>query len=206
MFAGSAGAVTTFFEDFESATGTGGGAAGNFGGGTGGSFGAYGTGQNYSADPHGTSVTGGGGFYGHLIGVTNPAVSNAVILGAGDTVFTFSAYLASYTPQSDFTQLSVEFFSDALGTASLGTTILASGNEEGSSATPSGTWAADNWSLYTANGTVAAGSQSFRILYGGAGNDTYADNVSFSVDTVPEPSSALLAGLGFLGLLARRRR
>lgn len=207
MFAGSAGAATTFFEDFESATSTGSGPAGIFGGGTGGSVGAYGSGQNYSSDPHGASVTGGGSFYGHTIGVPNPAISDAVVLGAGDTEYTFSAFLASWTGDGDFTQISVEFFSDVAGTVSLGApTILASGDVEGSSTTPSGSWNANNWSLYTANGSVAAGSQSFRMIYGGTGNDTYADNISFVVDAVPEPSSALLAGFGLMGLLGRRRR
>jgi len=205
MFAGSAGAVTTFFEDFESATGTGSGAAGVFGGGTGGSFGAYASSQNYSEDSH-ASVTDGGSFYGHTIGVTNPVISDAVVLAAGDTFYEFSAFLAGYTSDADFTEISVEFFSDASGMTSLGTTLLASGDGEGSSTTPSGAWNTDNWSLYTASGTAPDGSQSFRMIYGGAGNDTYADNISLSVSPVPEPSSALLAGLGLMGLWGRRRR
>lgn len=206
MFAGSVNAATVFTEDFESATGTGGGAAGSFGGGTGGSFGAYGTGQNYSGDLHSTSVTGGGAFYGHTIGVTNPATSDAVLLTVGDVNYEFSGYLASWTGDADFTTINVEFFSDAGGTASLGTTLLASGDAEGSSTTASGPWGKENWSLYTANGTVPAGTSSFRIIYGGTGNDTYADNLNFTVSAVPEPTSSALFGLGFLGFLARRRR
>ena len=206
MFAGSVNAATIFTEDFESATGTGSGAAGAFGGGTGGSFGAYATNQNYSADLHTTSVIDGGSFYGHTIGVTNPVTSDAVALIAGDVNYEFSGYLASYTPQSDHTIINVEFFSDAAGTTSLGTTLLASGDVEGSSTTPSGSWRADNWSLYTASGTVPVDTSSFRVIFGGPGNDTYADNLRFTVSAVPEPTSSVLFGLGFLGFFARRRR
>lgn len=206
MFAGSASAATVFTEDFESASQTGGGAAGAFGGGTGGSFGAYGTAQNFSGDLHTTSVTGGGSFYGHTIGVTNPAVSDVVVLAAGDTQYTFSAWLASYTGDGDYTTVSVEYFSDVGGTASLGSVTLADGSAEGTSTTPSGAWNAENWTNYTATGTVAAGSQSFKISYGGVGNDTYADNISYSVTAVPEPSSTTLLGLGALALILRRRK
>jgi len=206
MFAGSLNAATVFTEDFESATNTGSGVAGAFGGGTGGSFGAYATGDNYSADPHGVSVTGGGSFYGHTIGVASPVVSDAVVLAAGDVNYTFSGYLAGFTGDGDFTTINVEFFSDVAGTTSLGTTLLASGDVEGSSTTPSGTWNADNWSLYTSTGTVPPGTSSFRIIYGGTGNDTYADNLNFTVDAIPEPTSSALLGLGLLGFTARRRR
>jgi hypothetical protein len=199
MFAGSVNAATVFTEDFES----GGGA---FGGGTGGSFGAYATGDNYSGDSHTISVLSGGSFYGHTIGVDSPVTSDAVVLTVGDANYAFSGYLAGYTSDGDFTTINVEFFSDGGGTTSLGTTLLASGDVEGSSTTPSGAWNADNWSLYTANGTVPAGTSSFRMIYGGAGNDTYADNLSFTVSAVPEPTSSALFGLGFLGFLARRRR
>lgn len=205
MFAGSAGAATLFTEDFESGAGqwqT--------------SWGTYGTASNYSGDLHTTSVTGGGATYGNLIGNAGATsdsaavVSNTVILAAGDTEYTFSAYLAAYTGNAgaDYAQISVEFFSDAGATTSLGVTQLASGDVEGTSTTASGAWNNVNWSEYTATGTVAAGAQSFQVIYGGPGNDAYADNINFSVTTaaVPEPSSAALIGLGGLTLILRRRK
>lgn len=215
MFAGSAGAATTFTENFESGSA--------FGGGTGGAFGTYTTGQNFSGDPH-SNVTSGGGLYGHLIGVANPAVSDAVDLSAGDVTaaaagtatYSFSAWLASYTSDTEAPQFSVEFF-DATGGggSSLGTVVLANGKSiTGSSdaATPGGAWNDKNWSLYTANGSVPTNTQSFRITYSSVtdvagtagGNDAYADNVEFTV--VPEPSSTALLGLGGLALILRRRK
>lgn len=217
MFAGSAGAVTTFTEDFET--------AGPFGGGTGGAFGTYTTGQNFSADPH-SNVTGGGAAYGHLIGVANPASSDAVEINnadlpgiiAGNGVYNFSGWLASYTADPEASQFSVQFYSDDFGLTPTGSAIILANGKviTGSSDanTPGGTWNDKNWSLYTSTGAVPTDAQSFIVTYssvttaGGAlgGNDAYADNISLSVSVVPEPSSLALLGLGGLSLLSRRKR
>lgn len=55
------------------------------------------------------------------------------------------------------------------------------------------------------NWGAAPGNDGFRITTGLSGTSNYdLDNIS--VNVVPEPSSAMLAGLGLLGLVARRRR
>ena len=43
-------------------------------------------------------------------------------------------------------------------------------------------------------------------IQGTAGGSVFVDDVSLSVDTVPEPSSAALLGLGGLALILRRRK
>lgn len=208
-FAGSVNAATVFTEDFESGAGqwqT--------------SWGVY-AGNNYSGDPH-SSVTNPGTNYGNLIGNTGatvdaaPVLSNAVALSASDisaaaagtATYDFSGWLASFTGNSEVTQISVQFYSDTAGTGGneVGASImLADGTAEGSSTTPSGAWNNKNWSNYTASGTVATGAQSFIITYGtSGGNDAYADNLSFTV--TPEPSSTALLGLGGLALILRRRK
>jgi PEP-CTERM motif len=68
-----------------------------------------------------------------------------------------------------------------------------------------------NWETYSLNlGTLSAGQHtlSFRGTEGNIGDTTaYLDAVSLSAAPVPEPLSAMLAlaGLGVLGMLARKR-
>ena len=218
MFAGAAGAATTFFEDFE-------GASTQWTG----SFGTYATDTNYSGDLHTTSVVDGGALYATLIGNTGASpdggpifatidlsAADIIAAAAGDATYSFSGWLASWTGNAEASNFSVEFFDAAAGGgSSLGVVELANGKSiTGSSDanTPSGTWNDKNWSLYEAGGSVATGTQSFVINYRSVtdaagtqgGNDAYADNVSFTV--VPEPSSVALLGLGGLALFLRRRR
>ncbi len=226
LFAGAANAATTFTEDFE-------GTATQWQTSWGSYVSGYtGTGSPHNPNVNDTGLAGGtfngGARFGHTISgaptATRPigadsngaeVISNTVALAAGDLAgiaagngtYTFSAWLAAYTGNAgaDFTQISVQFFSDAAGTVATGGSIqLASGDVEGSSTTPSGAWSNTNWSLYTASGAVATDAQSFQITFGGPGNDTYADNISFTV--VPEPSSTALLGLGGLALVLRRRK
>ena len=56
-------------------------------------------------------------------------------------------------------------------------------------------------------GPVALGVSSANYVMFGMNNGAgYVDNFQLSVNVVPEPSAALLGGLGLLGLLLRRRR
>ena len=56
----------------------------------------------------------------------------------------------------------------------------------------------------TADSSMAG--QKVGIMYQGVTNFSVVDDVSLSVDTVPEPSSTALLGLGGLALILRRRK
>ncbi len=206
MFAGAVNAATTFTEDFETGTGkwqT--------------SWGTYATATNFSGDPH-SSVTGGGVTYANLIssqGATSngaDVISNTVAIDAADfasidagtATWDASAWVATYNgganPNAERVRIDIEFFSDAGGTVSLG----AASNILEDTRAGAGT---SGWLEISNNGTVVANARSFQITYGSVlGNDAYADNISFSITPVPEPSSTALLGLGGLALILRRRK
>ncbi|MEM9416124.1 MAG: PEP-CTERM sorting domain-containing protein [Planctomycetota bacterium] len=190
VFAGYATGAT-ISENFESATQTGGGAAGNLGGGTGGEWGAYGTAQNYSGDDHTAALGGAGGsFYGHTIGVDPNPVSDAVAIDAGHNAIEVEAWLANYTADSDNTVIGIVQYSDA------GVTVVSDDDVL--------TGTQDAWEFQTGSVAVAAGATHFAVRFGGVGNDTYADNI-VATSVVPEPGSLALLGLGGLAMLRRRR-
>ncbi len=66
-----------------------------------------------------------------------------------------------------------------------------------------------NWTHYTLTNLVATGA-STAIKFGIQNNPSFTrlDNVSVNVSAVPEPETyaMMLAGLGFLGLMAKRRK
>lgn len=65
----------------------------------------------------------------------------------------------------------------------------------------------ETWETYTYDYTIAAGSDSFKIvLVGNSGGDTYFDNVGINVaSAVPVPAAAWLFGSALAGLVAVRR-
>lgn len=69
----------------------------------------------------------------------------------------------------------------------------------------------NNWETISHSGDIPTNAtwMGVQLSFSSAslnGNAGYVDNASLTITTVPEPSSALLAGLGSLGLLARRKR
>lgn len=200
MFAGSAGAAISFTSTFDDGT-----AAFNDGAWTG--FATYAYSLNYTL----TAPSGSGTHYaktndGSLtatIVLTNGGLDTATI-AAGSMQFDFSAYLGSYTGNGDRAQISYQFLDSGAATIGSATTF-----DDGLAGVVNGTW-----TQYGTTGglvpTNAAGvlitiANSASVGQSGS-NDGYADLVSFTTTTVPEPSSAALLGLGGLALILRRRK
>lgn len=152
------------------------------------------------------------------------AAASASDIDAGTAQFAFSTWLSSYTNDNNTPALRLSLYSGDNGTGTLLTTItLDRGlltNQQTTAqflATGSVINGADNattdpdyWALYEATGTLATGTRSAIIDFvagtghvNNGGNDWYADAIV--LDVVPEPSAALLGGLGALALLRRRR-
>jgi len=196
MFSGpAAGSFIQVVEDFEDPGGA-------FFGGTGGSYGSYAsTSFDFFPNPSHTAALGGtgGDFFGHTIDVESPVVSDAFAIPAGFLLISTEAWLASWTGDGDYTIIWLEFFSDSEGALSMGGPVVAL---DGSVTNGDPDWTEDNWSFYQNSVEVPVGAASLRILYGGQGNDTYADNI---VVGVPEPGTAVLLGMAGLWLVRRRR-
>jgi len=123
--------------------------------------------------------------------------------------YEMSADLFGFWTQSDWATFSVEFF-DGVGASgtSLGLVSLAGVNP--------GTWGdsltagtGDNY--FSTFGNVDPLTQSLLISVSstrvnGANNDGYADNVSFSLTSVPEPSASLALIMLGLATVCRRTR
>lgn len=122
----------------------------------------------------------------------------ATAIAAGNATFALSAFFSSYLNDDDVGNVHADFRN---ADGSIGNAV-ASDNDAGD----------DNvWNLVSTNGTVPAGTTSVRLSVFGtpvnAGADGYVDNVEFVIRGIPEPSSAVMAGLGLAaGALAHRRR
>jgi len=112
--------------------------------------------------------------------------------------YVFSAWLSSWTADTDYPEVTLEFFS--AGATSLGK-VFFDGNNGGSgyivgSANASGLadpgvgWHQDNWTLYETSGTVPAGAVIAKITLASNsvsnnGNDSYVDLINLDIATGP---------------------
>lgn len=215
-FIGDAQAVTLLSENFE-------GAVNVFGTGT----------YNYSANytlpnlltPGGglQYMKGGPGFNGSVS--TNIFSSGAPInlltggitggeIDGGTISYNLYAQFSSYLVQGDYATLSVQFLDAA--SSPIGSSIRI-GGDAFTAALPTGAignytnakdWGADSLAGIVPLGARFATVQIFDVkTAGGTAIDGYMDNINFTINAVPEPTSvALLALGGGLVALARRRR
>ncbi|CAN5343160.1 hypothetical protein BH11PSE9_BH11PSE9_35640 [soil metagenome] len=125
-------------------------------------------------------------------------------ISTGKVGYTLSGWLGGWLAQDDSTQLTARFFdasSNLIASTTLGPTTPASRNGE------TGLFA------MSTSGYVPTGAASVQFVLemtrvDGGDNDGYADNLAFTLTSaVPEPESyaLMLAGLGVLGFIARRR-
>lgn len=199
IFSGEANASTAFSEDYESGAAQWASA-----------WGTYTTSQDFSGSSHG-QIPGGGSLYGHLVGASNPTVSNPVDLSSvltgseltavanGNAEWNFDAWLAGYT-DGDYAFFQIEWFDAVGGTGtSLGVEMLADGSTNtgvtesivGNNPPNIGTWTTINWSHYVQSGSVPAGAVSFVITHNGAGgngNDAYAELVQLDIISLGPPN------------------
>jgi hypothetical protein len=125
----------------------------------------------------------------------------AAAIANGSATFALEAYMSSYLNDTDVGHARADFRNG-------GGTSLGMAQIDDSDPGPNNVW-----NLNFTNGLVPAGTATVRISLwgtrtaGGAGADGYMDNVSFIIRGVPEPTSAVLAGVGVMaaGVLRRRR-
>ncbi|MCE3605152.1 PEP-CTERM sorting domain-containing protein [Massilia sp. P8910] len=125
-------------------------------------------------------------------------------INAGQSQFDLSGWLGGYASQSDNATLTA-VFRDSTGNSLFSTSLAPVGAGERGNLT--------GMAYRDSHGLIPVGTALVDIVLDmrrveGSYNDGYADNLSFSVAAVPEPSSwAMLgAGLAMLGFAARKRR
>jgi hypothetical protein len=214
-FIGDAHAVTLLSEGFE-------GAVNVFGTGT----------YNYSANytlPNLLTPGGGLQYMKGGPGINGAVSTNTFSVGAinlltggitggdidGGTIgYNIYAQFSSYLTQGDYATLAVQFLDAA--SSPLGSSLRI-GGDAFTAALPTGAigsytdakaWGADSLAGIVPLGARFATVQIIDVkTAGGTAIDGYMDNITFTIDPVPEPSSvALLALGGGLALLGRRRR
>lgn len=127
--------------------------------------------------------------------------TNLALVAGGSAQINLAFYYADYDP-ADEGRVTLTFLDSSLATIGtpLTTGVLAGGSIGGSG------WMAAGIN----NGAVPLGTESVRIdiITQRIVSTTSITNLafdSFSAEIIPEPSTALLGGLGLLGLLRRRR-
>jgi hypothetical protein len=109
--------------------------------------------------------------------------------------YVFGAWLSSWTSDSDYAEVRLEFFDASNGSLE---TVFFDGNNGGSSyvvgsanasglADPAVTWTQDNWTLYEASGYIPSSAVSVVITLSSNsvsanGNDSYIDLVNFEIN------------------------
>jgi hypothetical protein len=129
--------------------------------------------------------------------------ASAAINGGG-ALFSLSGWLGGWSTHPDHAILQVHFLNNVgadLGTASIGPVS----NTDRANST--------EFLFRETYGAVPIGAEAVKFelnmtRFAGSYNDGYADNLSFVLTPVPEPETyaMLLAGLGLVGVIARRRK
>ena len=182
---------------------------------------AYNYAQNYDDDrnnvgfvPPGNDLTSATDYY-FTMNVTGASISQNIDLSAGESLAAITAGIASYDARAFFTnylndleggELTLAFFDgdpgvDGTGATIVGTSISFVDTDLNAWLEVGGTGPIDpasRWARLTVGHNTATAISS--------GTDVYADNVSFTVTAVPEPSAALLGGLSVLLLIGRKKR
>ncbi len=215
LFTGPASAAVIFSEGFE-----GGGGAGNAF-----SMPVYTYAQNYTmpAIPgSGTTYAHGGAgvngsistntFPGPNVSLTGGTGFSAAQIDGGLVSYDLSAQFSTYRDQNDFAEVQIQFRDGANSPIGSPVTI---GSFAFASALPfgdNGSYAnAREWAADALVGIVPAGARSVDVTVfetkqpPGTVIDGYLDNISLSLNAVPEPGTVALSGLAGLVLLRRRR-
>ncbi|WP_292819624.1 PEP-CTERM sorting domain-containing protein [Methylophilus sp.] len=121
-----------------------------------------------------------------------------------NAAFYASGYFGGFGGQTDYSQLTIKFLdatSSEISSVTFGST------------TPGERGGATGLLFKEISGLTPVGTTQIGFLLQmqreqGSANDGYADNLFFSVNPVPEANtySMLLAGLGLLGVIARRKQ
>ncbi|MGB0992909.1 MAG: PEP-CTERM sorting domain-containing protein [Akkermansiaceae bacterium] len=190
---------------------------------TGGSVFAYNYAQNYddrngSGDvPPGNDSSSSTDFYftlnataGDVAGIQTIDLSSgatATTIAAGNGVYDIRGYFTNYSTDAEGGRLTLEFYDGDPGADGTGATLLGSAiNFDDTDLT--------EWTEIGGTGAIDSSAQWARIVLeqdpltgtSGGGPDVYADNITFEVNAVPEPSSSLLSLAGASLLVMRRRR
>ena len=148
----------------------------------------------------GPAPAGSGQFYGWDPGIVAPQVATQTLnlsagigqIDSGTASYDFSAWLASWTSDDNYTILDLEWNDSTSGNGNSLGAVVFDGNDEfnpnivGSAdanglADPGVPWTQDNWSLYQSVGTIPVGARSAIVTYTGEGNDAYLDLVSLDL-------------------------
>lgn len=143
----------------------------------------------------------------HVVANSNSSISGttatiALDSAAGDSLAIGAAFGARGSSIGDYT-LSL-IFEDASSNQSTVLVGLADTAIAGGLGTANSGPAVPFPTLVDANVTIPDGSVSVQLQFELTGGQVMADN--FTLEQVPEPSSALLAGLSLIGLLRRQRQ
>ena len=133
--------------------------------------------------------------------------SDSAGINTGTTQFNLSGWFGGYSSQDDYASLTATFYNsrgDALDSMNIGGISAADRNGV------SGLSYRET-SDFVPIGATSVGMSLNMTRLNGSYNDGYADNLSFSVSSVsavpePETYAMLLAGLGLMGFMSRRRQ
>jgi hypothetical protein len=184
----------------------------------GGSAFAYNYAQNYD-DRRGTGLVPPGNDplsatdYYFTMNTTDLEIVQNIDLSSGETLSVVSSGLGEYDVRGFFTnylndeeggRLTLSFYDGDPGLDGSGANLLSGFTFDDLDI--------DAWTEVGGTGAIDPATTWARLAVGlnpglglSSGPDIYADNISFAVNVVPEPSAVLLAALGSLGLLRRNR-